>query len=435
MRYRMDFTVYKRRMRSGRVVFYYTTYSKDGKRLSGRSTGKRTKGEAMLVCNELMRKGLLVPNRNYVPTFTEFSEGWWLWDLCDYLKRRRARRPISRSYADTARKVLENHLLPFFAGFRLDEITDVLVERWLTSQENFGQSNKSANLYLSILTVMLNEAVRLHYIPSNPALTISKLQEREYKIEILTKHEMQALFPENWEKIWPSEEVYLGHKLAACTGLRVGEVVGLRCSDVHDSYITVRGQFTRYGFTDTKNHKERVIPIPKFISTELTARKRLIRDGFLFAVNSGGNPISKDTMNKQFRTALGRIGIAEEERQRRHLSFHSWRHFFNTTLRQANVSDVKVRAVTGHSSSGMTDHYTHFDNREFVEVKRVQESLLPAPSTKDAGKRKGRPSAKILVKAKPSAKDSSPGKAAHPAKVKRPESEKESAKARRVSGL
>jgi site-specific recombinase XerC len=55
---------------------------------------------------------------------------------------------------------------------------------------------------------------------------------------------------------------------------------------------------------------------------------------------------------------------------------HSWRHFFNTTLQMANVALSKVQSVTGHKSDRMTEWYTHFDAKEFAEVRGVQEALL-----------------------------------------------------------
>jgi integrase len=74
--------------------------------------------------------------------------------------------------------------------------------------------------------------------------------------------------------------------------------------------------------------------------------------------------------------AFKAIGIDEKERQRRLLTFHSWRHFFNTMLVMADISGSKLRSVTGHSSEEMTDYYTHFDTKKFTEIITVQENLL-----------------------------------------------------------
>jgi hypothetical protein len=42
----------------------------------------------------------------------------------------------------------------------------------------------------------------------------------------------------------------------------------------------------------------------------------------------------------------------------------------------ANVALSKVQSVTGHKSDRMTEWYTHFDAKDFAEVRGVQEALL-----------------------------------------------------------
>jgi hypothetical protein len=38
--------------------------------------------------------------------------------------------------------------------------------------------------------------------------------------------------------------------------------------------------------------------------------------------------------------------------------------------------DSKVQSITGHKTIAMTERYTHFDAKKFVEVKGIQETLL-----------------------------------------------------------
>jgi hypothetical protein len=55
---------------------------------------------------------------------------------------------------------------------------------------------------------------------------------------------------------------------------------------------------------------------------------------------------------------------------------HGWRHFFNTPLLMANVSDSNVMSLTGHLTEESKKRYTHFDTTMFMEVVDVQEKLL-----------------------------------------------------------
>jgi hypothetical protein len=49
-----------------------------------------------------------------MPTFAEYALGWWEWDTCAYLKKRRKRYNITQGYADQAKRNLHKVLLPYF---------------------------------------------------------------------------------------------------------------------------------------------------------------------------------------------------------------------------------------------------------------------------------------------------------------------------------
>jgi integrase len=152
-----------------------------------------------------------------------------------------------------------------------------------------------------------------------------------------------------------------------------------------------------------KTHKPRNIPISKAIGDDL---RRLIKangEGYVFVSRPRAEkPVCRTSVVESFFKALEAVGIGEEERKRRNLTFHSWRHFFNTTLLMANVTDSKVMAVTGHVTEKMKEHYTHFDTTEFTEVTAVQERIMGQRGGKKTGNAargagrlgKGKPAAK-----------------------------------------
>jgi integrase len=259
---------------------------------------------------------------------------------------------------------------------RFDKITTVEIEDWLTSFSEKGRKSVSVNGYLDVLNVMLGEAVRRKIIKSNPCLEVDKLIEEKKHIEILTPPEIRKIFPAEWSDVWDNHICYLFNKLSACTGMRIGELEGLRGDCVFDDYIAVRGQHGRYGYTETKTHEERNIPIYARIRSELQKLIDINGSGYLFSENGGELPIARRRVTRALYAAFETIGINDSERKRRKITFHSWRHFFNTTLRLANVADSKVQSVTGHHSQSMTEKYTHFKTAEFTEVRQVQENLF-----------------------------------------------------------
>jgi integrase len=378
MRIREAFTVYRRRLPSGAAVFYYRTYDDDGKRKGGFSTGQRTRSAAREFCCRLLREGkLLTKKAARVPTFAEFAEGWWDFETCAYLKGRAARRKMSESYASTGRLNLKNYLLPAFGKWRLDLITEGAIDGWMMDMLGRGYKHGTVNLAIKILSVMLGQACRKKYIAANPCEVVELLSsDDEKKIDILTPDEVVRLFPRDWESVWTDRLHYVLNKLAACTGMRHGELLGLRGEFVYETYIDVCAQYNQYGYTDTKTHKPRNIPVPKTIREDLDLLIRENGAGYIFSVTRGEKPVSRAKVYTALYAALEKIGIDGERRKKRNLSMHGWRHFFNTTLVMANVNDNKVRSVTGHTSAQMTKRYLHLKNDELSEVREVQERLV-----------------------------------------------------------
>ncbi len=79
-----------------------------------------------------------------------------------------------------------------------------------------------------------------------------------------------------------------------------------------------------------------------------------------------------------FNKALENIGIPDTERRERNISFHSWRHFFNTLCRVGMVPDSKLQRITGHHTQKMTEHYTHYKIKDFKDVMQIQEEIFSA---------------------------------------------------------
>jgi integrase len=400
MRVKDDFTLYRRKLASGIVVFYYQCYDADGKRLCGHSTGKTTKTEARKECIRLLQQGLLIPAKQKMPTFAEYAEGWWDFETCDYLKNQKGRKDITESYANHCKAMVKNQILPYFGKTRLDKITSTDINNWLLGfkerkvinadgkEEVRSYKNTYANTVFGTFWLMLNEAVNRNILKSNPAAPVKKLKNDRKHIEIITPAEVKQLFPAHWEAIWEGDHLcYAANKLAACTGMRIGEILGLRGEYVFEDYIHVKAQYDEYGYRPTKTKETRNIPLAPVIMRELRRLTERNGQGFLFSLDGGATPVSRALVYKKFHKALVKIGISRAEIRRRGLSMHSWRHFFNTTLQMANVALSKVQSVTGHKSDRMTEWYTHYDAKEFSEVRNVQETLLlPDRKTKTVPK-------------------------------------------------
>jgi integrase len=375
MRYKEPFTLYPRKLKTV-TVFYYQCYDNNGKGMCGRSTGQRTKTAAKIYCMELYRAGKLIPEKKPM-SFTEFADGWWDIKTCKYLEWRQMQNPLAPSTIDHYKTNLERHLNPFFGKMKLNDISPELVQNWILHLSREGYNNSSINIQIATLKTMMKEALRLKLISSNPMEKIKKLIANNKEMQILKNDEVQKLFPADWKKIWDSYEIYLFNKLAACTGMRLSEIIGLQIEHIHDNHIHVCTQYSKkYGTRPLKTKDSRNIPITAALYGELATLMNNDKRGFLFSENGGSEPIARNRVYKETSAAFDKIGIDQEERRQRGLALHHWRHFLNTALLMANVSTLKVQKVTGHKSLSMTRHYAHFDSRDFTEVLDVQNNLI-----------------------------------------------------------
>ncbi len=86
-RYKKDFVLYPRLLQDGRTaVWYYRTYTEDGRRTPGCSTGKTSKTLAERYCNKLKAQGKICAaegDRAHLHADAARvgaeSEKWWQW--------------------------------------------------------------------------------------------------------------------------------------------------------------------------------------------------------------------------------------------------------------------------------------------------------------------------------------------------------------------
>lgn len=180
--------------------------------------------------------------------FGQFTENFWVWDKCSYVKTRREREAdLSKNYVDQMRALLIHYILPYFAKIKLEKITARMIERWLFSlKEAMGHkgkklSNMTKNHCLTCLKLILKEAVRLDYLSKNPANGIMQFKEKPRERGILTFDEVKVLFMGDvLQSIWNgSLKFYTINLTAATSGARMGELQGLKRNCVYNDYISI----------------------------------------------------------------------------------------------------------------------------------------------------------------------------------------------------
>ncbi len=377
----MRITYYKR----GGIWYY--RINEDGRRSTGKSTGQASKKKAEEHVNRLIETGHIRISSN--PKFKDFAQEWWLWDECRYVRGKRARGArISERYCEIRRGYLERHVMPYFSEKRLSKITPDDIEDWLfqlkKKDSKYGGklSNTTVNQILMTLKIMFREAARKRRITYDPTLAVSPLKEDRRQKTFPTMEELKKLFDEDRIlKVWDGDlRMYTASLLAASTGMRMGEVQALRNQDVHPSFVEVNHSWSRkHGLHEPKYGSVRVVPIPSKVGGKLNELQRSSpypeADSFVFWGIHGKKPINHRAIGDALYDAFAKIGIQDEDRRKRNITFHSWRYLFNSYFR-TKVPDAKLRRLTGHRTPAMTERYTRFEIEDFADFVAVQEDML-----------------------------------------------------------
>ncbi len=209
-------------------------------------------------------------------------------------------------------------------------------------------------------------------IKENPCVGLKRYNAKKTAKDrgVLTMREAKALFSVPWD----DERARVASLVAMTTGLRQGEIRALRAGDIGEDRLFIRHNWENIdGLKAPKNGHTREIPIlPKVrdaLKTLLLQNTHEIPESekFVFWGLLPDKPIVQNPILDGFKSALGKIGITEAARVERNIVFHSWRHFFGTTLSQ-QVNERQTQLALGHMTAAMTKHYIDHKTEEDLSV-------------------------------------------------------------------
>lgn len=392
-KFKEPFTLFPRKTKSGKTIYYYQTYYPNGKRSTARSTGKSLRSEARVFCTKLFKDDDLLPQKNKKKIlFKDYFKFWWKWGddplvptICPYLKRQysRNRKPSYANSIITYNKYIR-HIKPYFSSMYINEIKSKHIEQWLDHLSEYGLSTKTQIDLLSCLRIMFKEAKRMGDILSNPVLDVEPpIKSKPKKRGILSVSESNKLFDINSiDLIWNGELKAMGaFMVARDTAMRPGEFRALQwkhihfynngdiCVDIHQAVDHIS-----HNFKDTKTGaKIDKVPLRKD-TAEIINRiynNESSSENLVFS-KDGKVHISDNYLKRRLYKALSNIGITEEERKKRNITPYSFRYLAITRLRQNGISDFVIRSLARHKSITMTDGYTVFnDDESLSQIKEL----------------------------------------------------------------
>jgi len=218
-----------------------------------------------------------------------------------------------------------------------------------------------------VLHKALNHAVRVDLVARNVCDQVELPREEQHEVLPLRPEQAQQLLQKVRE-----HRLDALLTLALTTGMRIGEILGLRWQDIDlkVGFLQVRrtvGYYAKYGFVigEPKTAKSRrMIILPDFVVEKLKAHRTLqleIRlqagstwvDNDLVFCNKRGGFVSRQTIVYQFNKVLKDVGFP-------HMRFHDLRHSAATLLLSMGVNLKVVQEILGHSTISVTANiYSH----------------------------------------------------------------------------
>ena len=358
-RYKQNFSLYPRKLANGAIVWYYRTYTPDGIRTTGKSTMCSSKAKARMFCEELIRNNLLFDGSNL--TFGMYAENWFA-DNSRFLKEKKVTgdgtAPFSKSTMLSYNSNLKLHILPYFREIRLKDITPDTVREFRDTLIAKKLSQTSIRLIMVPLKTILNYAYIEGLIVRNPFAGIMTTKASSVTHDAFSEEDALTIIR---QARTPLKYICL---VAALTGMRKSEIFGLRRQDFKDTYIDLREQFLRGERVPLKTKDSRKIPV----CTEL--KELLFKVGgsdYIFSYYDVSRDMKKVFNQNDFRDI-----------KERNLSFHSWRHFFNTYMASKGVDGRIIAAVSGHSVgvSSVQSVYINFKIEDFKDIITEQKAFI-----------------------------------------------------------
>ena len=261
--------------------------------------------------------------------------------------------------------LLEAHIIPALGGLNLAKLRPAPLQSYYAAQLDLPRAPSSVRKDHNYLHWALKQAVRLQILATNPADFV--VPPRVMRTEMKVLDEAQAA---DMLRAAKGTSLYMALLLAVGTGMRKGELLAARWSDVDLEAGTLAVNQTlqeAYGKLLCKEPKtaksRRRITLPGVVVEALRvhraeqAKKTLAREpgyvesDLVLAAPGGGPwwPSNFDRVWRRFKT-----------RQKLEIRFHDLRHTHATQLLKAGVHPKVVSERLGHASIGITlDTYSH----------------------------------------------------------------------------
>lgn len=291
------------------------------------------------------------------------------WTMCWLTEIQGQLKPST--YASYTNKMLK-HILPFLGDIPLQSIKTADLNDWIKKIEQ-NLSPNSVRIVFQVLMSCYTAAVKRELITENPCKHVVLPKKTANNINAITSQDQRKL-----KEKATAHPKGLAIILALETGMRIGEIAGLKWEDVDFSLnlLTVQRTIQRIQLINGVNRKtqviegtpksitsKRTIPLSKSVSKLLNDQKKKSKGNFVLGGDKPAEPRLISVWLKKICQSFHFPAIR----------FHQLRHSFATRCLEKGVNIATISALLGHHSTKMTlDIYVS----SFMSEKRKAINLI-----------------------------------------------------------
>ena len=251
----------------------------------------------------------------------------------------------------------KTHILPAFGSVRVVDLSGPDVQRFIREKRESGLSAGYVADIVILLKALIKFAVSRYNI-RNPIGDVILPKKQRADVLLLTRPQQICLHKYLCEN---RNLTSLGVALSLFTGLRIGELCGLRWSDIDLEQRTISVSRTiqrihtetgtKLVITDPKSISSvRIIPIPDCLLPMLA---QFSREGGAYVLSGTKKPVEPRLMQYRFQGLLKKAYLPS-------IHFHALRHMFATNCVEMGFDVKSLSEILGHSGVEITlNRYVH----------------------------------------------------------------------------
>ncbi len=284
------------------------------------------------------------------------------------------------------RKIAENYILPGIGKMSLEQIRPAHVQKMYLDYRENGIGERTLQLVHAVLSSALNQAVKQGILLRNPLEAVERPSVVKKEHPALSEGQArQLLIAASGSR---NEALFY---LALITGMRQGELLGLKWSDIDwdRGILSVQRQLqriehkglaflppkTKAGVRQIKLGQGMLERLSEHRKRQDAERKKLgdaWQENDLIFPTTTGTPMEGHRIYEEFKELLQKAGLPD-------IRFHDLRHTSISLLIDPGIAVTTVQQRAGHSKASVTtDIYGHAMGRaQDQAAEKIEELVTP----------------------------------------------------------